>query len=367
MSELEKVLIQKNEKLNKLKKESKKEEINYKNSNKKLFDYFINLEQKNKIDEETHIKRLSNIKQDIEEDNITQKEKDKILNILISIFNLLYKNLNLQRDIIENPKNIDLIKSDYIPQIYLTEEILNYINLMLHNSTDESCGLLLREIVSYGNMILKGKDIKFTKIKYDPIKTVQEIEKYIGIIKGKNKSLNNDIEILKTENKKEREKIKTLNSQIIQINKMYDALNYILKMIYINESNKEKKIKKCFSDNYLTCNIINKKSIDDYENNKRFIYLRKYLEGKKNSEILFSEGANKLIGHINRLFFYKNQCDIKPKDIGVFVNAHRRMQNKFCKLKKLKINKYTTIENALTININENLDKLIFKIHQEEN
>ena len=43
------------------------------------------------------------------------------------------------------------------------------------------------------------------------------------------------------------------------------------------------------------------------------------------------------------------------------------MKNKFFKLKKLKENKnkYKTVENALIYNVNENIDKLIFKIHKE--
>ena len=368
--ELGKEIQQKSEDINKLKKEARIEEMNMKKSNKKLFNYFIELEKNDKNIEEECKSKISNLKQEIDYNKFLQKEKDKILYILITVFNLLYEKLNLQRDLIIKPKNIDLIKNDYTPQVYITEEIINYINLMLHNSTDESCGLLLREIASYANMMLREENEEFNKMKYDPVKTVNEIENYINKIKQENKSLNNEVKNILKENKKEKEQIQQLNGQINQINKMYEKLHETIKKIYANENSQKKQIKKCLS----ASNINSLKDSHEYdndseekENNKRFIYLRKYLEGKKDKKIKFVGGANNFIEHINKIFFYKNQCDIKQKDFGVYVNAHKRMIKKFYKLKKLKEkkNKYTTVENAVTGNINENIDKLIFKIHQD--
>ena len=366
--ELEQKLKDKNEKIYKLKNEAKKEEINNKNSNKKLYNYFIDLEKKDKIKEEEYKKELANIREDINNDKISQKENDKILNIFISIYNLLYQKLNLQRDIIQNPKNISLIKTDYIPQVYITDEIINYIILMLNNSNEESCSLLLREIISYANMILREYNSEFNRMKYDPEKTTEEIEKYINKIKEKNKLLKDEIENIKQENKKENEYIDKINKQIKQINNMYDKLHYTLKMIYINSNDKDDKkmkIKRSLSDNNIN-DIKDKEKIEE-NNNKRFIYLRKYIEGKKNKKIIFGGGFDQFVSHTNRLMLYKNKCDIKPKDIGVYINTHKRMEKKFYKLKKLQENrnKYTTIENAITSNINENIDKLVFKIHQE--
>ena len=71
---------------------------------------------------------------------------DKIYKSFISIFNLFYPELNLERNLIKNPKNINLIKSDYTPQTFVIEEVVNYIILMIVNSTDESCFELLKNI-----------------------------------------------------------------------------------------------------------------------------------------------------------------------------------------------------------------------------
>jgi len=349
-------------------KNNMKEEQKYnKKYNEDLYDRFTNLENRNKLIEEEYKKKIADIQQDIFYNQSLQKQNDLIQNSFISIYNLLYKNLNLQRDIIENPKNINLIKSDYTPQTYITEEFMRYINLMLINSTDESCGLLLREIASYANMMLRESVEGFDKTKYEPIKTVHEIEKYINKVKKENKSLNYDIEKIKKENSKENEYIEKIKKQIEQINKMYDILHNTIKMIYTTK-NVDNKIKKSLSANnidYLGGNG-KKNSLSQEANDKRFIYLRKNLEVKKKvNDIQFQKEFEALVHHTNRIVCYQKQNDIRPKDIGIYVNAHKRMKNKFYKLKKLeeKKNKFLTIESALTSNINEKINKLLFKIH----
>ena len=349
-------------------KNNMKEEQKYnKKYNEDLYDQFTNLENKHKLLEEEYKKKINDIQQDILSNQSLQRENDLIQNSFISIYNLLYKNLNLQRDIIENPKNINLIKSDYTPQTYITEEFMRYINLMLINSTDESCGLLLREIASYANMMLRESVEGFDKTKYEPIKTVHEIEKYISKVKKENKSLNSDIEKIKKENSKENEYIDKIKKQIDQINKMYDSLHTTIKMIYTNKD-VDNKIKKSLSANnidYLGGNG-KKKGLSEEENDKRFIYLRKNLEVKKKvNDIQFQKEFEALVHHTNRIVCYQKQNDIRPKDVGIYVNAHKRMKNKFYKLKKLeeKKNKFLTIESALKSNINEKVNKLLFKIN----
>ena len=138
-------------------------------------------------------------------------------------------------------------------------------------------------------------------------------------------------------------------------------------MIYTNK-NVDNKIKKSLSANnmdYLGGNG-KKKSLSEEGNDKRFIYLRKNLEVKKKvSDIQFQKEFETLVHHINRIVCYQKKNDIRPKDIGIYVNAHKRMKNKFYKLKKLeeKKNKFLTIESALKSNINEKVNKLLFKIH----
>ena len=367
VADLEKKFKEESEKIREFKNQTIKEEMNNKNSNQKLYNYFIDLEKSGKMKEEEYKNEISKIKEEIHFDKKSQIENEKILNIFISIYNLLYKKLNLQRDLILNPKNIPLLKTDYIPQTYITEEMINYINLMLQNSTEESCGLLLREIVSYANMMLREYDSEFNKKKYDPVKTIEEIETYIKIIKEKNKALNDEVEKIKKENENESDNINNMNKKLKQINIMYEKLHQILKIVYINSNEKDKKkiIKKSLSENDFNENGVKEEKKDEINNDKRFIYLRKYLEGKKNKNIVFEKGMDNFMSHANRLFFYKSKIDIRPKHFGVYVNAHKRIKNKFLRLKKLQENrnKYTNVENAINSNINEKIDKLVFKIN----
>ena len=367
-NELGKELEEKKESLLKMKNKAKNEEIYNKNINEKLYNYFVELEKNDKIEENEYKKKLLNIKEDVNNKKMIQKENDLILNIFFSLYNLLYKKLNLQRDLIKEPKNIDLIKTDYTPLSYRTEEMYNYINLMLKNSTDESCGLLLREIVSYANMMLREENAEFNKMKYDPIKTVNEIENYILKVQDENILLKNEIENIQKGNKIENEYINKLNGQVKHINNMIDILNKTMKTLYIKDNKKGKIIKKCLSANNINCYSEDNDSKLSRKESKTLRYLRKYNEGKKNKKIEFIQGTDNLIDHINRLFFYKEQCDIKPKDYyNVHENAYKRIKKKLYKLKKIQENKnkYTTVENAISSNINENIEKLIYKIHQE--
>ena len=361
--ELGKELEENQEILKKMKDKARNEEILNKKENLKLYNYFIELEKNDKIEEDIYKEKLTNIKEDSKINKMILKENDLILNTFISIYNLFYKTLNLQRDLIEKPKNINLIKSDYSPQTYLTEEMFNYINLMLRNSTDESCGLLLREIVSYANMMLREENVEFNKKKYDPIKTINEIEKYISKTKEENNSLKNEIENRQKEITKENEYIKKLDSQIKEINTMIDMLNKTLKTIYTDNS-KGKCIKKSLSAHNFK---FSDDKILDKSNKKHLLYLKKNIEAKNDDKIEFARGMENLIEHINRINFYKDQHNIKPKEYNVQENAFKRIKRKFFKLKKLQLNKnkYTSLENALTGNIKGNIEKLLFKINQE--
>ena len=121
---------------------------------------------------------------------------DKIYKSFISIFNLFYPELNLERNLIKNPKNINLIKSDYTPQTFVIEEVVNYIILMIENSTDESCFELLKNIASYINMILREIGGGLNNMKFDPVLAINEIEKNMNLTQKENETLNENIKEL---------------------------------------------------------------------------------------------------------------------------------------------------------------------------
>ena len=145
------------------------------------------------------------------------KENEKIQKCFISIFNLFYKDLNLERNLIKNPKNINLLRSDYTPKTFINEEVVNYIYLMLQNSTNESSFDLLKDIVSYIYMILRDTGIGFNKIKYDPVLAVNEIEKNFNSTLNENESLTKNIKNIKGKIIQENKIINKLNKQIQNI------------------------------------------------------------------------------------------------------------------------------------------------------
>ena len=80
-----------------------------------------------------------------------------------------------------------------------------------------------------------------------------------------------------------------------------------------------------------------------------------------NMNIDFSQGIQQLVEHANRLFFYQAHLNTKPRDIGVYVQAHKRLKKKINKLKKIEqnIDKFSSVENAVVTTLNDHIDNLV--------
>ena len=197
-----------------------------------IYNEFFDIEKNNKIIETENKNKLYNIKQDINSNNSYTQEMDKIYKSFISIFNLFYPELNLERNLIKNPKNINLIKSDYTPQTFVIEEVVNYIILMIENSTDESCFELLKNIASYINMILREIGGGLNNMKFDPVLAINEIEKNMNLTQKENETLTENIKELENKIILENKSIQKLNEQIKNIKLSFEKLKEILNDIY---------------------------------------------------------------------------------------------------------------------------------------
>ena len=372
------------EKIREIIEKKKEEDLNNRKTNEKISSELKEVEIKNRNIEEEYNKKFSKLKEEISFSYEFKEENFLLRNTLVSIFNLFYDKLYLERDLNKNPKGIDLAKEDYTPKTYDTNEIIKYIYLMLKNSTEDSTGLLLREIVSYCNMMLRDTQKGPDKVYYEPISTVKQIEKLITKIEIQNKELKDKINTYTKINEENQNVINNLIKEINRVEKMSEILHNRMRDYY-KKNQKKKSIKK---DNYNTLDgkgkILLKKEqnremnkIYDFQNiiNKNRILEKKFMKIKakldkqkdviedknKNIKTDYSQGIGELVAHTNRLFFYRTNLYIKPKEVNLYMKAYKRMKKKLKNLKKVEPNKnnYISLENVVFNTVNGHINNLI--------
>jgi len=372
------------EKIREIIEKKKVEDLNNRKTNEKISSDLKEVEIKNRNIEEEYNKKFSKLKEEISFSYEFKEENFLLRNTLVSIFNLFYDKLYLERDLNKNPKGIDLAKEDYTPKTYDTNEIIKYIYLMLKNSTEDSTGLLLREIVSYCNMMLRDTQKGPDKVYYEPISTVKQIEKLITKIEIQNKDLKDKINTYTKINEENQNVINNLLKEINRVEKMSEILHNRMRDHYKQNQN-EKLIKK---ENYNTFDGKDKKLIKkeqkretnkiyDFQNiiNKNKILEKKFMKIKakldkqkdviedknKNIKTDYSQGIGELVAHTNRLFFYRTNLYIKPKEVNLYMKAYKRMKKKLKNLKKVEPNKnnYISLENVVFNTVNGRINNLI--------
>ena len=372
------------EKIREIIEKKKVEDLNNRKTNEKISSDLKEVEIKNRNIEEEYNKKFSKLKEEISFSYEFKEENFLLRNTLVSIFNLFYDKLYLERDLNKNPKGIDLAKEDYTPKTYDTNEIIKYIYLMLKNSTEDSTGLLLREIVSYCNMMLRDTQKGPDKVYYEPISTVKQIEKLITKIEIQNKDLKDKINTYTKINEENQNVINNLLKEINRVEKMSEILHNRMRDHYKQNQN-EKLIKK---ENYNTFDGKDKKLIKkeqkretnkiyDFQNiiNKNKILEKKFMKIKakldkqkdviedknKNIKTDYSQGIGELVAHTNRLFFYRTNLYIKPKEVNLYMKAYKRMKKKLKHLKKVEPNKntYLSLENVVYNIVDTRISNLI--------
>ena len=361
----------------------KEEDLNNRKMNEQLSSELKKVEIKNRNIEDEYNEKIDKIKQEIYVSTQYKEENFLLRNTLVTIFNLFYDKLYLERDLNKNPKGIDLSKEDYTPKTYDTNEIVKYIYLMLKNSTEDSTGLLLREIVSYCNMMLRNIHKGPDKVYYEPLTTIRQIESLITSIEEQNKDLKNKIASNTEMNEENQKVINHLQKEINRIEKMSEILYNKMRDYY----KRGKKVKKIKSENlYLTeenggksglngkkrstnkiydfQGLINKNKILE----ERFLKLKAKFDIKKdkndknvNIKTDFNQGIGELVAHTNKLFFYRSNLNLKSKEVNLYMRAYKRMKKKLKNLKKVEPNKnnYISLENVVYNMVNGRLNNLI--------
>ena len=220
------------DRIKKLMEIKKSEDFDNRKMNEEISSNLREIELKTRKIEDEYNDKFMKIKQDIDSLYEYKEENIKIRNAFISIYNLFFPKLFLERNLNKKPKELDLQKIDYTPKTYETDEVVKYIYLMLRNSTEETTGLLLREIVSYCNMMLRNTVEGYDKKCYEPISTVKQIEALITSKENQNKELKSIIDSYTKINDKNQERINELELEIKRIEKMHEILHNKMREFY---------------------------------------------------------------------------------------------------------------------------------------
>ena len=371
------------EKVRQIIERKKQEDLENRKLNEKYSSDLKDVEIKNRNIEDEYNDKFNKIKQEIYISSEHKEENFLLRNSLFTIFNLFYEQLYLERDLNKKPKGIELLKEDYTPKTYETNEMVKYINLMLKNSTEDTTGLLLREIVSYCNMMLRNMQKGPDKVYYEPLATVKQIEALITSIEEQNKNLKDKIAEKTKINEENQKVINDLLREINRAEKMSEILNNKMRDYYkINKKDEKTKSgdlhiniengnnydknarKRSTNKIYDFQGIINKNKILE----EKFLKIKKKInvKQKKKEENIklktdFNQGIKEFVAHTNKLFFYRTNLYLKPKEVNIYMKAYKRMKKKLNILKKVEPNKnnYISLENVVFNTVNGHLDNLI--------
>ena len=254
-------------KLYETKENQKNMEDEYKISLQKLsFENKIIKEEKNAIDFKYN-DRINNLEQHISDNEAKIKENQYLKNVLFHIYNLLFKEFALNRNINIDKKFLDIKESDFNANLFYDNEIKNYINLMIKTINPITYDIMFRETMGYLNMILRIYLPNKMNLRFQPVKAFKEIKEFIDLkmeIIDNNRKL---IEKYKNDIEKKENELFQMKQEINALNKEYNLYKNIVekefektnRIIFQLKTNKENNNK----DNNTINKTLNKKIIEN--------------------------------------------------------------------------------------------------------
>ena len=254
-------------KLYEAKENQKNLEDEYKISLQKLsFENKIIKEEKNAIDFKYN-DRINNLEQHISDNEAKIKENQYLKNVLFHIYNLLFKEFALNRNINIDKKFLDIKESDFNANLFYDNEIKNYINLMIKTINPITYDIMFRETMGYLNMILRIYLPNKMNLRFQPVKAFKEIKEFIDlkmeIIDNNHKLIEkykNDIEKKENELFQMKQEINALNKEYNLykniVEKEFEKTNRIIFQLKTNKENNNK-------DNNTINKTLNKKIIEN--------------------------------------------------------------------------------------------------------
>ena len=245
--------------------EQKTQEKEYRTTIDKLYLNTENLnKEKNEIKNQ-YLNKMNNI-------NLTQKTNSELKerniflsNTLMHLYNILFKEFGLNRNLIINKKYLDIKDTDYIPNFIYDEEIKNYIELMIKTMHHSTYDILFRETLGYLNMILRIYLPNKMNLRFQPPKAFKEIKDFID---SKMTIIEDNHNVIKSFEKKVEDRdneISKLKTELKELNKQYNLYKTLVekefvktnKIIYqLKNSGSKKEIRK----NSMTNNETNNKT-----------------------------------------------------------------------------------------------------------
>ena len=237
------LLIQQNNELNwklkdmensyKLKLLSKDREINL------LRDKVTEVDENGKAKLEYHIDEINNLKSELRQLKVHQKDNLKLHNYLYLIYNQLIDTFSLNKNMNLDP-TLKVEEKDFKPELFDNEAIKVYIQAMITSSNNDKKNKLLREVMAYSNMMLRMFAKEKLSSKFDPVSTFKTIKDKVLEYKNHNIELKDKIRILNESLKLEERECKKANREIENTKRLYSSLEQKFEKQFLNKIKKNK-------------------------------------------------------------------------------------------------------------------------------
>ena len=260
-------------KLNEANEKQRKIEKEYRMSIDKLnFENKLLIEEKNSIDDKYSYK-INTLEHRLADNEDKIKDNQFLRNTLYHIYNLLYKEFSINRNIKIDKKYLDIKESDFEPNFLYDHEIENYIKLMIKTMHQSTYDIIFRETMGYMNMILRIYLPNRLNLRFVPSKAFKEIKDFIDSKMRKIEENQKIIEKYKQEVSKKENELFQMEQKMEALNKEYNSYKKIVdkefektnRIIFQLKYNKEKNISGNYDFNTTTKNIsFNKDRINKY-------------------------------------------------------------------------------------------------------
>ena len=252
--------------------EQKTQEKEYRTTIDKLYLNTENLnKEKNEIKNQ-YLNKMNNI-------NLTQKTNSELKerniflsNTLMHLYNILFKEFGLNRNLIINKKYLDIKDTDYIPNFIYDEEIKNYIELMIKTMHHSTYDILFRETLGYLNMILRIYLPNKMNLRFQPPKAFKEIKDFID---SKMTIIEDNHNVIKSFEKKVEDRdneISKLKTELKELNKQYNLYKTLVEKEFVKTNKIIYQLKNSGSKKEIHKNSM----MNNETNNKTYHNIRAY-------------------------------------------------------------------------------------------
>ena len=252
--------------------EQKTQEKEYRTTIDKLYLNTENLnKEKNEIKNQ-YLNKMNNT-------NLTQKTNSELKerniflsNTLMHLYNILFKEFGLNRNLIINKKYLDIKDTDYIPNFIYDEEIKNYIELMIKTMHHSTYDILFRETLGYLNMILRIYLPNKMNLRFQPPKAFKEIKDFID---SKMTIIEDNHNVIKSFEKKVEDRdneISKLKTELKELNKQYNLYKTLVEKEFVKTNKIIYQLKNSGSKKEIRKNSM----MNNETNNKTYHNIRAY-------------------------------------------------------------------------------------------